>query len=348
MNFRSAIMLLGLVAALVACSDEKKSPDKLTETENIAVKTYVFKQSDNLLEILGTGTVSTQNEATYGFKIGGVIDRIFVNEGESFNKGTLLASLMMEEIGAGLGEAQLGLDKARRDLRRAENLYRDSVATLEQFQNAKTAYEIAEKQLQAVAFNNAYAHIYATRNGFVARKMANEGEIVESGSPIFMVHENQADSWLLNIGLSDKDWAQVEIGNAANIVLDAFPQTNFKGEVFRKSRAADVSNGSYKVGVKVEFNQMVPAIGMFGSAVIYTNRSQEFIWVPYSAIVEADGNGAFVFVPIGNGKVRKVAIEINGFDTNGVRVVSGLENVKEVVLTNSPFLNESSTIAIIQ
>ena len=47
------------------------------------------------------------------------------------------------------------------------NLYRDSAATLEQFQNAQTGYQLAEQALQIAGFNQRYSSIYATESGRV-------------------------------------------------------------------------------------------------------------------------------------------------------------------------------------
>jgi len=56
------------------------------------------------------------------------------------------------------------------------NLYKDSVTTLEQVQNAKTVLDVAKKAEDAVAFNKQYSAIYAASDGFVTEKIGNEGE----------------------------------------------------------------------------------------------------------------------------------------------------------------------------
>ena len=348
MNYKNQVLIALLAITVIACSEEKSVDNTLSNTETIAVKTYKLQQSEGSISISSTGILSTQNEAKYSFKIGGVIDRIYVDEGEFFKKGKLLATLKIDEIDAGFVQAKLGVEKAERDLSRIDNLYKDSVATLEQLQNTKTAYEIAQKQLEAIRFNKEYAFIYATRDGFVAKKLANEGEIASGGMPVLAINENIVDSWVLKVGLSDKDWALVETGNTASVVLDAYPDKILIGNVFRKSLSADIGTGSFQVEIKVKCEGLSPALGMFGKATIETDISQTYQSIPYDALIEADGNMAFVFVPMPNGKVKKQAIVIADFDNDGIKVRSGLENINEVVLTNSAFLSSNSTITIIQ
>ncbi len=348
MNYKTQFSAIFLALSLVACNENNNQSSTLPDTKTISVKTVKLQQSKGTIKVSSTGMLTTENEARYAFKIGGVIDEIFVNEGQFFNKGSLLAKLKTNEIDAGYTQAKLGLEKAERDLQRVTNLYADKVATLEQLQNTKTAYEIAQKQLDLVAFNKEYAYIYANSNGFVTKKLANQGEIIGGGMPVLAINENESNNWLLKVGLSDKDWAMVKLNNTAQIALDAFPNKVFEASVFRKSLAADMGTGSFQVELKVNFNGFNPAIGMFGKASIHTNSIQNYQSIPYDALVEADGKTAFVFVPLPNGKVKKQAIEIENFDNQVVNVKSGLENVVELITSNSAFLNENSSITIIK
>lgn len=347
MNYKIPTLFAIMAIQFLACKDEKLNENKLVKTESIAVKTYKLVDSKSPIFITTTGFITTENEAKYAFKLGGVIDKIYVKEGEVFKKGQLLASLKLDEIEAGLDQAKLGLEKAERDLRRVSNLYKDSVATLEQLQNTTTAYEVAKKQFEALRFNKSYASINAFTGGFVSRKLANEGEIIAAGSPVLFIQESNSTIWVLKLGLSDKNWSLIEKGNKARVELDAFPGKIFGGTVTRKSMAAELGTGSFEVEVKFSCEGISPASGMFGKAQIETNIVHKYTSIPYDALIEADGDRAFVFVPLPGGKVKKQEIEIADFDQEKVRVKTGLENVSEIVISNSAFLNSQSTITII-
>jgi RND family efflux transporter MFP subunit len=332
----------------ISCQSKAETQKSEVQSEAIAVNLISVNELEIETEIKGSGLLYTENETRHAFKIGGIIDRIFVSEGQHFKAGQLLASLKMVEIEAGYAQAQLGLDKAKRDHQRVQNLFADSVATLEQLQNSKTALELAEQQLTSVAFNKQYAFIYAEKAGFVVKKLANEGEVINGGMPVLASSENGSSSWELKIGLSDREWAKVAIGNKAKVMLDAYPNRWWDAHVSRKSGAADQGTGSFQVELKLENLSESAALGMFGSALIYTGKKQSNKLVPFQALVEANGNNAFVFIPEGEHKVRKQAVKIDGFSEEGVRIIHGLEGVDAIVLGNSAFLNASSTIQIIK
>lgn len=353
-NFKTSHMkfqfryLVIILISVVACNNKTASNNSLEVEEVIPVTTFTLSNTVGSKDIQVTGVLSIEQEVKYSFKVGGVVDKIFIENGAYFKKGKLLATLKENEIEAGLLQSKLALEKAERDLKRVASLFKDSVATLEQYQNATTAFNIAKQQYESIAFNKEYSSIYAQRDGFVIKKIAQQGEIVASGSPILLVGEQGSNEWVLKVGLSDIDWALIEVGALAKVYLDAYPNQHLEGRVSKKLLTPDIASGTFQAEIKLKINAVQPAIGMFGKASIKTNQRYTYQSIPYSSIVEADGNNAFVFIPIEGGKVKKQAIEISSFNDDYVQVKTGLEGVKEIVKSNSAFLNESSIISIIR
>ncbi|MDR7209129.1 efflux RND transporter periplasmic adaptor subunit [Flavobacterium piscis] len=345
---KTIIVSLLTIPLFFSCKEEKKENNPFESADIISVKIATVESLAFTNNISASGLVTTENQANYGFKIGGVISRIYVEEGQFFKKGQLLATLDQTEINAGLNQADLNLKKFERDYERANNLHKDNVYTLEQLQNTKTGLDIAKRQKDAVAFNSRYAKIYATTDGFVAHKIANEGEVVGPGSPILAINEtSNNNNYLLKVGLTDKEWASVKIGQKAIVILDGFPDKKFEATIFRKSQAADVALGSFQIELKLNMKDHKPAVGMFGKAEIQTDKAADFMVIPYNALIEADGNKAFVFA-VENNKVKRKSITINKFDNDKVYVKDGLQKTDQIVISNSAYLNEQSTIKIIK
>ena len=343
------LSLTAITLVLFSCKENEKAKKSLGEADVIPVKVSAVSALGLPQKISATGLVSTENEANYSFKIGGVIRSILVDEGQFFKKGQLLATLNTTEIAAGLAQANLGVDKAARDYARAVSLYRDSVFTLEQLQNTKTALDVAKKTSEATAFNLRYAQIYAASDGFVSRKIASEGEVIGAGMPVLAINETQQNNnYILKVGVTDREWATINPGQTATVTLDGYADKKFDASVFRKSQAADPTLGSFQVELKLKLNDIKPAVGMFGKAEIATNQDENVKVIPYGSLVEADGDKAFVFTPDGANKVRKIPITISRFDNQQIYLKDGLDGVKEIVISNSAYLNEKSIIKIIR
>lgn len=337
------ILILFTIISVMSCN---KAKDKAENTEVIPVKTFALKSTNNSSSIISTGLIATENETKLAFKVGGVIDRIYVKEGQSFSKGQLLATLKLTEIEAQVTQAKLGYEKSRRDYNRVYSLHKDSVATLEQLQNTKTLLEIAEKSFEQAKFNKKYAYIYAASSGFVTEKIANEGEIIQGGSPVLTINENNNQkNWIVKIGVSDSDWVTINENDSCKIEVNG---KSYSGIVFQKSKAVDSNSGTFQIEIKIQNASKDLAVGMFAKVAINVAGNKNSNAIPYDAVIEANGKNAFVFIPTSNTTVKKIPIVIESFNDKEVIVANGLENASSVVIGNSPFLNEKSKIKIIK
>ncbi len=340
---------IALTLLVLSCSEKKTKKNTMSGQDIISVKVSSLSSEDVSNSVVATGLISTEDQANYSFKIGGVISKIYVDEGQFFRKGQLLAILNTTEIAAGVAQADLNVAKAQRDFNRANNLYKDSVFSLEQLQNTRTSLEVAQKSRQTTAFNERYAKIYAVSDGFVAKKIANEGEIVSGGMPVFLTNSTQkSNSYLLKVGVTDREWAAIKVGQSAKATLDGYPDHKFEATVFRKLQAADREIGSFQIELKLKLDQVIPAVGMFGKAEIKTDQIEKSVVIPYNALVEADGEQGFIFAPNGKNRVKKIAVHILKFDNKKVYLKEKPFGIDQIVISNSAYLNEQSIIKIIQ
>ena len=130
-KFVAALALGGGLFVLVqACTESQGKESAIPKTTDpIPVRIMELKKSSSNVMTVSSGRLTTDDETNLAFKVGGVISNIYVKEGDKVAKGQVLATLDLTEIGALVDQAKTGLDKAERDLQRAKNLYRDSVAT---------------------------------------------------------------------------------------------------------------------------------------------------------------------------------------------------------------------------
>jgi RND family efflux transporter MFP subunit len=331
-----------------SCGGGKQETRKaVNPPDTIPVKVERIDSSVMSAAISASGVITTENETRLSFKIGGVIQQVHVEEGQRVRQGQLLASLNTTEIDAQVRQVQLSLEKAQRDNQRATNLYRDSVATLEQMQNSRTGVEIARQNVQQARFNQQYARIYAPQSGFVVRKLLNAGEVAGPGSPVLVMNELSGNSrWILRAGVSDREWSAIAVGNTAEITMDAYPGRIFRGVVSSKSLAADPASGSFRVEIQVNPDGVQPAAGMFGKAVITPSVSARGYSIPYESLLEANGSKGFVFVTDDRRTVRRVEVTIARMEGQRVYVSEGLAGHSLVVTSGSPYLAEGSVIKI--
>ncbi len=345
---------IALSALLLASCNHQQPTAKTTTDERIPVKVMEVTPLNGAAQLHISGQFTTDDEAMLSFKTGGVVDRIMVKEGDAIHAGQLLATLKLTEIDALVQQATLALEKAKRDNTRATNLYKDSVATLEQLQNSKTALDLATQQLEAARFNRSYSEIRAAKDGFVLRKLAAEGQVVSSGAPVFQTNGARSSAWLLRVSLSDRQWAAISVNDKANVQWDAAGKESIAGVVVRKSQGADPVSGQIAADIKLTGH--IPggiASGMFGKAVVFPSVVKDTqtatLWtVPYDALLDADGSMGYVFVVNDDNTVKKVKVLIQGMEKDNVLISDGLQGAKSIVVSGSAYLTDNSNIRIIQ
>ncbi len=347
-----------LAAVLFACSTSPKGGPSITGAETIpaltdesaiAVRVIDVKEGEFSMPVISSGLITTGTESRLSFKAGGIVTKILVEEGESVTKGQLLATLDQTEIDAQSGQSKNNLEKTRRDFERIERLYKDSAATLEQYQNVKTAYDVANESWRITSFNKQYSTIHANASGKVIRKYANEGEQVTGGSPVLVINSAGENDWIVRIGLPDVDWVRIKKGDKAMVSTDAYGNETFEAVVSLINEAADPVSGLYVTEVKVSPRGRKLATGLVAKVEIIPSQTDKFKSIPIEAVVEGSGRNAFVFVAGDDMKtVRKIPVRIAYLSNDQAVVSGGLENVTRVITAGSAFLTESSTIRIAQ
>lgn len=342
------LAIFGLFALLNGCGSKNASNESqvlAADNEYIPVQTASVQQKTVSLPIHASGILTSSAEQRLSFKIGGIIRKIYVEEGDVVRPGQLLAVLDKTEIDAQVNQAQQALAKAERDLNRVEGLYRDSSATLELLQNATTGRDVAKETARIATFNQQYAEIRATRGGKIIKKLINEGEITGPGMPAFVLFETGANDWVVKINLSDRDWARLNLGMAATATMDAYEGVKFQGKVSDLAPAADPVSGLYPVEIRIQPQGKRFAPGLFAEVDITPSQSRPYAMIPIEAIVEGDGQSAFVFALQADGvSVKKTSIRVAFIEGNQAVIASGLEGVNEVVTSGAPYLSEKKKV----
>ncbi len=346
------ILAIAAIPFIMASCSTKKEAVKTADTDIIPVKVMNLTPTTGTAPINVSGQFTTDDETYLSFKTGGIINKIYVREGDAVQQGQLLATLNMAEINAQVEQAHIAYEKATRDYQRVMNLYKDSVATLEQTQNAKTGMDLAKQQVTSAEFNRTYSEIRAPRSGYVLHKMMNEGQLAATGNAVFQINGAKAGNWMLRAGVSDKEWSNININDKAEITIAALNGKTYSGIVNRKAEGADPMTGAYAVDIKFSGDKPTNiAAGMFGKAVISPEKKiagTSSSWaIPYDALLDGDGSNGYVFVTNDNKTVKKIKVTVSSIEKDQVIISDGLQNATSLIISGSAYLTEKSAIKVV-
>ena len=349
MNKKVLIILsLGIIIILyiTGCSSEKIAEQSIKKI-SVKVAPVEFQEMAQVLHTYGR--LVTKKEMKLSFKIPGIIARIFVDEGQKVKKDQILARLNPAEIDSQVKQARSALAKADRDKERVENLYEEKAATLEQFQNVTTAFQIAQSQLQAAEFNLKHAEIYAPDKGRILKRMVEENEMVGAGTPIFFfASTGAADDWIIRAGISDIDLFQIKMNDPALVFFDAYPEETFSASVSEIGEAADPFTGTYEIELKIESKEKRLVSGLIAKIDISPSLKQNYAVIPLDALVGAEGKKGFVFTVDSETKTAKrIPMSIGFLFEDKVAVTDGLDKIEKVITLGSQYLSDGAEVEII-
>jgi len=339
-----ALSFGGLLLMLAGCSASEANSNA---AEAVMVRTAKVEAANIAQPIRATGLLSGKAESRLSFKIGGILDRIYVSEGQSVRQGRLLATLNLAEINAQVNQAQNAFDKAARDLKRVQNLYKDEVTTLEQLQDATTGYEVTRSALEIAQFNRRHASIYAPSSGRILKRLfAEENELISPGTPV-LVLSSAKEGWVLKAGLADRDVVRVRPGDTARLAFDAYPTHSFSATVTEIASAAAPMTGTYEVELKIDpVDGVMFMSGMVGKAEISPARKSRVWLVPIESLLEADGQQGSVYMIVSSNTAKKIDVAVAFIYGHQVAINSGLENITAVVTDGAAYLNDGAAVKI--
>ena len=339
----AVIVLLTYALALTGCSSSAAG----SAASHTAVHVAAATAGPATPAILSNGVVANKDEMRLSFKVAGVIKSIHVEEGETVHAGERLAEIEQTEINAQLAQARALAEKAQRDLARGERLYADEVISLEQLQDLRTAAATARAQLQGVQFNRGYSVITAPADGVVLRKLAQERELVPAGQAVLVVSAH-GRGYVVRAALADRELVQLQLGDPAEVRLDAYAGRLLQGTLSEIAGAADDKTGLFPVEVRLESPPAALASGLVAKLRLApaAGRARTLTYVPIGAVVEGSGDAASVFVVDGT-RARRRAVRVAFIDPSGVALAAGVAPGERVVTDGALYLEDNDPVDIV-
>lgn len=342
---RTFVIPLLFLSFVFFYSCKEKTIQHSEKQETLKVKVQKVEEIKYFKNINCIGRISSEDELKLSFKTGGIIQQINVIEGQKVKKGEVLAKLNLKEINAMVDQAKLGLEKAMRDFQRVENLYNDSVATLEQYQNMKSALELAKTNVEIANFNLNYSVIKAPNNGIILKQLAEENEMIAPGFPVFLFGSNEKN-WIVKTNVTDKQVIDLSLGDKAKIYTDAYPDTMFIANISEIGSFADPYTGTFEVGLQINNTYLKLISGLIVSVEIIPKNYDSVIKVPYSSLLEADENIGYIY-KLKNKLPVKQKIHIHKILDDYILISKGLEHGDTIITEGINYIKPGQVIEIV-
>ena len=301
----------GIVVLALVLVNLKRSSSSETKVEAEKIK-----RTDIVSLVTANGKVKPKTDVKISANISAQITELPVKEGDRVRQGQLLVALDPGRYQAALDQAkaQLKLEKANleqaeQNFNRIKPLFEKNLASQEQFDQSQTQlsvvrarYEAAQHNVEQAEDDLSKTRITSPMDGLVSSLQAEKGETVIPGTMnnpgTVIMTVSDLSSIEIEVDVDETDIALVKVGQPAEIAVDAFRDTTFKGrvvEVGSSALTAGAGLGQEQVTnfrVKVQLLDKVAGIkpGMTATADITTAERKNVLAVPIQAVVLRDSS----------------------------------------------------------
>ena len=316
-----------------------------------------------VLEIPLTGTVTARDHASLSSRVSGLVSAVHVTAGDRVEKGALLLSLdpTLEKLGlleakAASAEAQATLDEARRRRDEARRLGPKKGIPETEIRAAEAELKIEEAKLARMHTAERYKQelvarhdVYAPFPGVVARRLAEEGEWVDTGTPVMELVGTK--NMRLDLRVPQEHYFYIETGARVSVRLDAMASKSISGRISAKVPLSDSSSRTFLLRVQLPDDNQSVTSGMSAQARLRIPGSERVLTVPRDAIVRDAYGASRVWVlkdvdgaPVATQRSVKAGRSFDG----KMELRDGLEPGARVVVRGNETLREGQAVRIVK
>ncbi|MFO1325645.1 MAG: efflux RND transporter periplasmic adaptor subunit [Burkholderiales bacterium] len=323
--------------------------------------------SQQFVVLNATGYVVAQRKASISSKATGRLEWLGVAEGSRVKAGDVIARIDARDVVAQSQSAQASVRAAKAALTQAQAEETDALAQLKRAQdllakgfvsaasvdtakaradravagvaNAKENISAAEANARNSEVSVDYTIIRAPFDGVILSKSANVGDLVtpfsnatdSKGAVVSMADMSTLE---VEADVAESSLAKIKVGQPAEIVLDALPDSRFRGRISRMVPTIDRAKAT--VMTKVKFDEIDPRIlpemsakVSFLSQDVAPEQQKPLVAVGADALAQRDGrtvvfavrDGKAVAVPVTPGAKVGDLTAITGAVKSGEKVV---------------------------
>lgn len=341
----TALALDGCGRAIPEASAEPaaKDPGAKRDAKPVPVTLAAVERGPIERPLHAGGLLKQKSELDLAFTVGGVLATVFVDEGARVRRGQVLAQLDGTDTGAAVAQAREAATKADRDLARVKSLHATGALPLVDLQNAETGATVARAQLAQASFAAQHAVIVAPDDGVVDQRLAEKGEVLAPGRPVFRM-SGRSKGAVVRVALPDRDVLGLVVGQTASVQLDAAPDVVLPAKIATLASVASPATGTFDVEVKLDAPPERVLSGMTAKVTIPRTLSPRAT-VPLGSLVGADGKRAFVYT-VDAGRARRVAVEIAFLTEGRAALASELRGVDAIVGDGAALLEDGSAVLV--
>ncbi|WP_299492776.1 efflux RND transporter periplasmic adaptor subunit [uncultured Shewanella sp.] len=346
----STITLVLLASLISGCNPATSNviidpirPVKLMTIDNaVSKQTRVFPAK-----------VEANQEANLSFRIAGQVIALPLLEGQTVQKGELLAQLDDRDAQNALLNREANYDLIHADFKRKTQLLKQKLISQAEFDSAKAELKSSRAALANAQDNVSYTQLHAPFTGTIAKRIINNHQIVQANQAVLTLQKNATIDVVIQVpetlaaSIKDYDEARARL---AQISFSAKPNHHYP--VTLKEYSTEVTPGSQTYAATFSLKQPEDLNVFPGMSaeltldLVKADHSRSPILLPQTAIAKRDSDNASI-VWVFNEDTQTVhasIVSIGAVHSKGIEVLSGLKPGERIVVAGIQHLSDDMKV----
>ena len=297
--------------------------------------------------ITASGELKANKSVNVSPKRQGILDQIFVEEGDQVKKGDLIAKMDFGDLEYRLDELRANFETKKANYFRRKMLFNEGAISAEEYEEYKNKFLRSEAKFKQIEIEEIETNIRAPFRGIITSRYAVPGAFVTPTTSASSTREGGATSSSivkLSQGLEivakvpESDIGRIETGQEATIRVDAFPDKRYKAVVSKISPSAIKNNNvtSFEVTLLLANRPEDLRLGMTSDINFQTGATKINTLIPTVAIVTEEGKAGVLVVGSNNQPTFK-KVELGTSSGSKTAIISGLEPGERVFIDLPPW-----------
>jgi len=297
--------------------------------------------------ITASGELKANKSVNISPKRQGILDEIFVEEGDRVNKGDLIAKMDFGDLEYRIKDLRANYETQKANYLRRQMLFNEGAISAEDYEEYKNRFLRSEAKFKQIEIEEDETNIRAPFRGVITNRYAVPGSFVTPTTSASSSREGGATSSSivkLSQGLvivakvPESDIGRIKTAQQATIRVDAFPDRRFTAVVSKISPSAIKNNNvtSFEVTLLLNNRSKNLLLGMTSDINFQTGATKISTLIPTVAIVTEEGKAGVLIVGKNNQpKFKKV--ELGTSSGSKTAIISGLEPGEKVFIDLPPW-----------
>lgn len=307
------------------------SVKKLPLITTITSKEEVFK---HYLEV--QGNVKTKQNILVYPEIPGILEHIYVKEGQRVSKGQVLAKIADGGLAQQVAQAKSSAQLAKTTYERQNRLWNQKIGSEIQYLQAKTAYESQKNIVAQMKKQLAKSNVIAPFSGVIDDVLKESGAVVAPGQGSELFRIVNLENMYIEAEIPEGHIVNVTKGKTVEVYFPVLEKT-VQAKIRQVGNFINPANRAFKIEIGVPNSSGDIKPNLTAKLKINDYTSKKAILIPQSIISENAKGQQYVYLAsdkqdnkyaiakktiISTGKTQGDFIEVLGTITSGTEIIS--------------------------